>query len=237
MNNTESEKNVTTIFGKLESCQYQQAHLVVLSLNDIITSLIGQPVMARLLWITFNSKKTLDILNCNLALFHNMQYLVSTLHLFALFLLPQNSRIILKFLFVYAGIGGPVCLNFICLERYVAVIYPTFYPLLKKYRFREAGAVTVWLFSVPTALASVLAPDIPSFSQVPSGMMIGMTTMMVMCNLSIAKALKKSSLGKDLLHPSKRRALKTIRATSCITLLCYIPVAYLQWFRGSCSPA
>lgn len=225
--------NVTLNSSKQELCHLGLEYVVVLSLIDIITFLVGQPVIAKLLWLAFTSKKTTDILNCNLALFHNLQYLISILHLIALFLLPHSHLQIQMFLLVYVEIGGSMSLSFICLERYAAVIHPTSYPLLKKYRCREVCAATVWLFSVPIALASIMAPNAPpntlSFlTEFPCYVMVSMTAMMVWCSYSIVKTLKKSGPGRDELHPAKKRAFKIVCATSTITLFCYVTVSLLQ---------
>lgn len=228
--------NIRLNSSKHEACESAPAYLVALSLIDIIPLLVGQQVITRLLWITFRSKK-IDILNCNLALFHNLQYLISILHLIVLCSQPLAQKIILKFLFVYVQIGGPMSLSFICLERYAAVIHPMSYPLLKKYRFREICAVTVWLFSVPTALGSVLAEEsLSSLKETlldifPICVLVVMTAMMVRCSVSIARTLKKSGPGRGELHPTKRRAFKTVCATSAITFFCYAPVTLMQRFK------
>lgn len=233
--------NVTLNSSKIvsfdEDCEFGMCYLVALSLIDIIPLLVGLPVIGKLLWITFTSKKTTDILNCNLALFHSFHYLISILHLIVLFSLPRVQITILRFLFVYVQMGGPMSLSFICLERYVAVIHPTSYPLLTKYRFREVCAVTVWFFSLPTALATVLAAEASSalrenlLNILPIFVLVAMTAMMMRCTLCIARTLKNSGPGRDKLHPAKRRAFKTVCATSVSALFCYAPVTLLQRFK------
>lgn len=203
-------------------------------LIDIFTFLIGQPVIARLLWIILKSKKTTDILNCSLALFHNLQYFVSVIHFFCLFLRPTEHMPIIKFLFVYVETGGPMSLTFICLERYFAVIYPTSYPLLRKYRFRELCACSVWLISLSTAFCIVSVRDaIPAeveqgLRTLPPSLMVFMTGTMVCCSIEIARELKKSGPRRDALHPVKKKALRTVCGTTSIIVLCYSPVSILQ---------
>lgn len=235
-------ENVSSNFTH-DLSQHQILHtpvyLTVLSLIDIIPFLAGQPVIAKLLWISFTSKKATDILNFNLALFHNLQYCISIVHLFVLFLLPEIQKEILNCLFVYAQIGGPMNLSFICMERYVAVIYPTSYPLLKKYRFREVCAVAVWFVSVPNVFLLAFSVDTPSSLSenindiFPVSLMVAMTVMVVHFSVRIAQALKKSGPGRDKMHPGKRRAFKTVCATLCMALICYTPVTILQRFGSS----
>lgn len=242
LNQSGKMENIFTQFtlnsSQTESVGCGQGQVVFLSLIDICTLLVGQPVIVRLLWLVLTSKKTTDILNCNLALFLNLEYFMLTLHFFVLFLLPHAQADILEFLFVYAQIGGPMSLSFICIERYVAVTHPTSYPLLKEYRCREVCAVTVWLFSVPIAFASVFVDNVKSsimveyvLDGIPIVIMVCMIAVMVKCTVSIAKALKHAGPGRDEMHPIKRRALRTVCATLAIMMFFYIPVTFLQRFK------
>ncbi|KAJ3609686.1 hypothetical protein NHX12_024198 [Muraenolepis orangiensis] len=129
--------------------------------NDLVIVLMGQPVFAKLLWTAIHSRKT-DVLNINLAFFHNLQYLLTMLHLLVILLYRQADRSIAMFLFVYVLIGGPMTLSFICLERYIAVVHPTVYPLLRTYRCREACALSVWLLSLPIALVKAFSIELHS---------------------------------------------------------------------------
>ena len=131
-------------------------HLVVITTLDISTVLIGLPVIAKLLWTTFRSKKT-DVLNINLACFHTLQNMLSLLQIILILINIDDHTKITRFLFVYVLIGGPMNLSFICLERYIAVIYPTFYPLLKKYKSREGCALSMWFVVLPTATIKALS--------------------------------------------------------------------------------
>ncbi|TNN68941.1 hypothetical protein EYF80_020802 [Liparis tanakae] len=214
-------------------CEFDQKLVVIVSLIDVITLIMGQPVIIKLLLITFNSKKP-DILNFNLALFHNVQYLIAICHLVTL-LMKGKHGLIAQFMLVYVQIGGPMGLCFICMERYVAVIHPTFYPSLKTYRCRELCALTVWFLSVPLALMAISALGSPLSASrivwinIPQGVMVLMVTMMVYCSARIARALTKCGPGKDEMHPVKKRALKTVLATSIITACCYLPGAQLHY--------
>jgi len=213
-------------------CEFDKNMIVIASLVDVITLIMGQPVIIKLLLITFNSKKP-DILNFNLALFHNVQYLISICHLIALLMNSKHGKIA-RFLLAYVQIGGPMGLCFICMERYVAVIHPTFYPSLKTYRCRELCALTVWFLSVPLASMTILSsgsPLSPSgvlWRYIPQSVMVLLVMMMVYCSARVARALTKCGPGKDEMHPVKKRALRTVLATSIITMCCYLPVTILQ---------
>ncbi|XP_028255462.1 somatostatin receptor type 2-like [Parambassis ranga] len=217
-----------------EVCLFASGGMKFLVFIDVITLLIGKPVMTKLLWITVASKKPADILNLNLALFHNLQYYVCMLHLVFLHVWPSVQAHVLKVLLVYAQTGGPMSLCLITVERYVAVIHPTSFYLLSRYRVREAAAVAVWLMSVNVALVtldgSTRLSDI-IVKTLPMCVMVVMSAVMLWCSMHVARALMKSGPGGDKLHPMKRRAFRTVCATNNISLFCYVPVAAMQRFR------
>ena len=203
---------------------------------DIYIVLIELPVIAKLLWITFLSKKN-DVLNINLAFFHNLQSLLSLLHIILILIGSEEYTKVTRFLFVYVLMGGPMSLSFICLERYIAVIHPTFYPLLKKYRCREGCSLSVWLLAVPPALMKALSEDLHVFMELWSMDAIVYTILclvviiMAWSNVAILKALKNSPSSTDKLHPVKKRAFETVRAIFIASFLCYIPVVILIKYK------
>ncbi|CAB1447255.1 unnamed protein product [Pleuronectes platessa] len=187
------------------------------------------------------SGKTPDLLNCNLAIFHYLQYWISLVHLCFLFLVREAQWKVFNFLLVYAQTGGPMSLGFICLQRYVAVIYPTSYPLLRKYRYREVCVATVWIFSLFFAFTRVLDSDyvVPLakdlFRNIPFGVMISMTAMMVHSNIKTIKMLMKPGPESNKMNPTKKRALNAVRVTSIITICFYFPVIMLEKITYTCT--
>ena len=219
-NLTESDRNNKTVC----SSEMYQTYIVI---SDILSIFIGQPVIAKLLWTTFHSKKK-DILNINLALFHNIQYLLTTIHVCIIYFNKELNSNIVTFITVYLLIGGPLTLSFICLERYIAVVHPTFYPLLKKYRFREGCALSMWLLVLPTATIQVSLDRLNIESYVIDFMayIVLFLTGMVMlwANIAILKALRTSGPASDKLHPAKKRAFQTVCGIAFIAMMCYSTV-------------
>lgn len=233
--------NATFNSSKADQCVFAPTQIAILSLIDIFTFIMGEAVVGKLLWIIFTSKKAIDILSCNLALFHTVHYFTSFIHLIFLFLLPQYQIILLKVLLTYTQTGGASSLVFICMERYIAVVYPTSYHLLNKYKFREMCALTVWLLTAVTVFISNLV-NIPSQTDqvlraIPRFLMLFSCIMMIYYNRNILITLMKSAPEKDELHPAKKRAFLTIRATTFINLSCYIPTTMLQMFIYLHQPA
>ncbi|CAL8396719.1 unnamed protein product [Gadus morhua 'NCC'] len=207
----------------------------LVTMSDLLSVLVGTPLIAKLLWTAFHSKKT-DVLNINLAIFHCLQYLLSLVDLCLVFYNVWKHLQLVQFLSVYVVIGGPMNLSFICLEWYIAVIHPTFYPLLKKYRCREVCALSVWLLAVPPALIKVLYAEHGMYVAIDTGAytvlgLLGIT--MVWSNVAILKALRTSGPVTDKLHPAKKRAFQTVGAISILTLLCYISVGILSYYRST----
>lgn len=204
---------------------------------DVLTVVMGQPVMAKLLWVTCTSSKSIDILSLNLGIFYNLHHWLCTLHLLFLYLLPWLQEIVLRFIIVFAQIGGPLNLAFISVERYVAVIYPTSYRKLKQYRFREMCAASVWISSLTACFTSIFVKSSLFDSgkgvmdDFPLIWMVTMTSLVVHSSISITKALKKSGTGNNKLHPGKKKALKTVVSTLHIVLLCYGSMAILIRLR------
>ncbi|XP_077363727.1 uncharacterized protein LOC144007741 [Festucalex cinctus] len=217
------------------TCKRNSVQLAFMYLNDIVTLLVGPPLAACLLWHSFKSKRArLDVLNINLALFHTCQYALSAAHFIYALIWPEAPRNLLRFMLVYAQTGGPMSLCLICVERYVAVVRPTDYPSLERYRFRELGAAVVWLVSVPTAVLSVLSVKVPSWwmqtfrRNGPFFLMMIMMVLLWRSSSAVAQTLRRSGPGGAAPRPAKRRAYFTVAATSSVTLLCYIPVASMM---------
>jgi len=217
------------------NCTTDAPYIFSIMTTDVLTVLIGQPVMMRLLWIAFRAKKK-DFLNINLAFFHSLQYLLSTVHFFVALNQKESALHIVKFLSVYVLIGGPVSLSFICLERYVAVIHPASYPLLKTRRCREACVLSTWVLMLPAAIVKgITHPDwkilMGALDSLAFSVILFTICVIAWCNVAILKALRKSGPATDKLHPAKKRALRTVRAISIIVLLCYIPVTVTNLYR------
>lgn len=226
--------NLTTEHcSKIPAFTNKTEYIVVLSLFDIVPFLVGQSLIAKLLWITFNSRKTRDILNLNLAFINFLHYWISIVHLPILFLWKSHQHKILKFLLLYGQIGGPMSLFFICLERYVAVVHPMYFHLLKTYRFREVSSVIVWCFTLPLAFiyfANSVAWEFFSDNvyNLPFLLLVITTIMIIHCSITMAFLLMQPGPGNGKIHSVKKKAFKTICTNMLIVLTCYSPVSLLQ---------
>lgn len=223
----------------LEACLQTPAftqrteYVVVLCLLDMVPFLVGLPLIARVAWVTLKCTKTLDVLNLNLALINFLHYWISVVHLHLLLLQKSYHHRILNFLCVYSQIGGPMSLFFISLERYVAVVHPLYFQLLKTYRFREVGAATVWCFTL--ILSSIYIANVGSLEyfsdrvvDLPPVLLLAISVLTVHCSISMASLLSKQGPGRATLHPVKRKAFKTVCTNVLVVLTCYGPASLLQ---------
>lgn len=223
----------------LEACLQTPAfarrteYIVVLCLIDIVPFVVGLPLIARVAWVTLKSMKTTDILNLNLALINLLHYWISAVHLHLLLLQKSYHHRILKFLCLYSQMGGPLSLFFICLERYIAVVHPLYFQLLKTYRFREVSAATVWCFTL--FLSSIYIANSGSLeyfservSDVPPVLLLATSVLTVHCSVSMASLLARHGPGRATLHPVKKKAFRTVCTNVLVVLTCYSPVSLLQ---------
>lgn len=207
--------------------------MVLLSLIDIVPLLVGLPLIGRLAWVTFKSVKTMDILHLNLALFNVLHYWISIVHLHVLLLRKNYQHRILRFLCLYGQVGGPLSLFLICVERYVAVVHPLYFQLLKTYRFREVGAATVWcsallLSSIYIANLSPMELFNERMLDLPPALLLAISVMTVHCSISMAPPLLRPGPGRATVHPVQRKAFRSVCTNVLIVLTCYGPVSLLQ---------
>lgn len=208
-------------------------YLVVLCLMDVVPFVVGLPLTARVAWVTLHSVKTRDILHLNLALINFLHYWISAVHLHLLLLRSRSHHRVLSFLCLFSQLGGPMSLFCICLERYIAVVHPLHFQLLKTYRFREVGAATVWCCTL--FLSSIYIANFGSMeffsegiSDVPAVLLLAMSALTVHCSISMASLLARHGPGTAALHPAKRRAFRTVCSSLLVVLTCYCPVSLLQ---------
>ncbi|KAL7826928.1 hypothetical protein AOLI_G00321370 [Acnodon oligacanthus] len=114
---------------------------------DTTFSAVGLSLTIRQLWQLLHAE-TIDILQLNLCVFYILNSIGLFLDLIITIVLPQSvlhTRVaFLGFLLTC----GPLILCCICIERYVAVVYPTRYQQFKAKKFREFGCVAVWAITV-----------------------------------------------------------------------------------------
>ncbi|PWA15524.1 hypothetical protein CCH79_00014698 [Gambusia affinis] len=78
---------------------------------------------------------------------------------------------------------------------------------------------------------------LPNFEKVFTGEILAAFTWMVVCNASILWVLKKSrGVGKDEMHPMKKKAFKMVLSILCIIVFNYLPLVALFPFEDHYTP-
>ncbi|CAJ1075214.1 G-protein coupled receptor 183-like [Xyrichtys novacula] len=142
----------------------------------------------------------------------------------------------LKFSYGVKDTSGPLFLSCICLDRFIAVLFPILFGQLKHIKYRLSLSVLVLLLTFAYSAAKAVG-GLPNFEKVFTGEILATFTWMVLCNGSILWALKKSrGAGKDEMHPMKKKAFKLVLSILCIIVFNYLPPVALFPFEDYYSP-
>ncbi|KAI4904782.1 hypothetical protein NFI96_002045 [Prochilodus magdalenae] len=132
--------------------------------------------------------------------------------------------------------SGPLFLSCICLDRFMAVLFPITFSRLKASKYRIGLSVFVLCLIFAYASAKAIG-GIPNFEKVFTGQILVTFTWMVVCNLSILWALKRSKgAGNDKMHPMKKKAFKMVLSLLAILVCNYLPPVALFPFQDYYPP-
>ncbi|KAL7379067.1 hypothetical protein ABVT39_022770 [Epinephelus coioides] len=142
----------------------------------------------------------------------------------------------LKFSYGVKDTSGPLFLSCICLDRFIAVLFPVMFGQLKHIKYRISLSLLVFCLTFAYSAAKVVG-GLPNFEKVFTGEILATFTWMVMCNVSILWALKKSrGTGKDEMHPMKKKAFKMVLSILCIIVFNYLPPVAMFPFEDHYTP-
>lgn len=141
-----------------------------------------------------------------------------------------------KFSFGVKDTSGPLFLSCICLDRFLAVLFPITFGQLKNMQYRVILTALV-LFLTLAYSAAKMVGGFHNFEKVFTYEILAAFGWMVVCNASILQALKKSpSAGRDSMHPMKKKAFKMVLSILCIIIFNYLPPVALFPFEDHYSP-
>ncbi|XP_014903660.1 G-protein coupled receptor 183-like [Poecilia latipinna] len=142
----------------------------------------------------------------------------------------------IKFSFGVKDTSGPLFLSCICLDRFVAVLFPITFGQLKSIKYRLSLTLLVLCLTFAYSAAKMVG-GLPNFEKVFTGEVLAAFAWMVLCNASILWVLKKSrGVGKDEMHPMKKKAFKMVLSILCIIVFNYLPLVALFPFEDHYSP-
>ncbi|KAM9391588.1 G-protein coupled receptor 183-like [Pholidichthys leucotaenia] len=142
----------------------------------------------------------------------------------------------LKFAYGVKDTSGPLFLSCICLDRFIAVLFPITFGQLKDFKYRLGLSVLVLCLTFAYSAAKVVG-GIHNFEKIFTIEILITFTWMVLCNVSILWALKRSNrVGKDEMNPMKKKAFKMVLSILCIIVFNYLPLVALFPFEDYYTP-
>ncbi|KAM4598261.1 G-protein coupled receptor 183-like [Polymixia lowei] len=137
----------------------------------------------------------------------------------------------LKFSYGVKDTSGPLFLSCICLDRFVAVLFPVAFSQLKDRKYRVSLSVLVLVLTFAYASAKTVG-GLPNFEKVFTGEILATFTWMMVCNVAILWALKRSRrAANDEMHPMKKKAFKMVLSILGIIVCNYLPPVALFPFE------
>lgn len=239
--NLSTDKNVTIKpFSVFDGCDHQREAILFDLTLQCINVVVGIPANLLVIAILIHNRKdpsTSDIFLGCLA-FMDIYFGVMTPFNFANLYYWHSKDVwsAIKFSYGVKDTSGPLFLSCICLDRFVAVLLPVLFGQLKHIKYRLSLTVLVFCLTFAYSAAKMVG-GLPNFEKVFTGEILATFVWMVICNGSILWALKKSpGVGKDEMHPLKKKAFKTVVYILLIVIFNYLPPVALFPFEDYYSP-
>ncbi|RXM92346.1 P2Y purinoceptor 8 [Acipenser ruthenus] len=206
---------------------------------ELLTAAVGFPANVMVLWVLLQRKNTISsskVFILNLAAMDAFVCLNTPLDIYNSLILGNNIVFIVTyFIYFFNLIGSPMFLCCICVERYMAVVYPVHFLRSKSLAYRGAICAVAW--AVTVAISGYLAANI---FNLPAHLMAGYTAallvVMVFCNVSLLRSLRQSGPGQEEVHPIKKKAFKTVFTIFIISLVFYFPLVAIYPFKSYFNP-
>lgn len=116
----------------------------------------------------------------------------------------------------------------ICLDRYMAVVFPVLFTGIRDNKIRIAISVVVWGLILAHGLVKSIF-GVMSVNEVFSSVVIVAFIVMVFCNISVMWVLRRSVVGKEEMHPVKKKAFKMVIVILVIIVASYLPVVFMPF--------
>lgn len=236
-----TDVNVTAKpFSVFDGCDHQVEGILFDLTLQCINVVVGIPANLLVIAILIRNRKeptTSDIFLGCLA-FMDIYFSAMTPVIFLNLYHWQSKEVwsSLKFSYGVKDTSGPLFLSCICLDRFVAVLFPIAFGQLKHIMYRLSLSMLVFCLTFAYSAAKVVG-GLPNFEKVFTGEVLATFTWMIVCNVSILWALKRSrGVGKDEMHPMKKKAFKMVISILCIIVVNYLPPVALFPFEDYYTP-
>ncbi|XP_012726415.2 G protein-coupled receptor 183-like [Fundulus heteroclitus] len=231
---------VNTTFSVFDGCEmYIEAILFDLTLQ-CMNVIVGIPANLLVIAILIHNRKdpsTSDLFLGCLAFMDAYFGTITPLSFLNLYV--WHSKEVwsaIKFSFGVKDTSGPLFLSCICLDRFVAVLFPMTFGQLKHIKYRLSLTLLVICLTFAYSTAKMVG-GLPNFEKIFTAEVLAAFAWMVVCNASILFVLKKSrGAGKDDIHPMKKKAFKMVLSILCIIVFNYLPLVALFPFEDHYTP-
>ncbi|XP_055366903.1 G-protein coupled receptor 4-like isoform X1 [Betta splendens] len=193
---------------------------------------VGTPCNVLVMWHISSKKSdasTSDAFIFNLALLDAFFCLTTPLDLVNRMLL-EDSHLWYFQRFAYGMKDlAPLFLVCICLDRYIAVVFPVLFTSIRDTNIRTGVSVVVWGLILAYGLGKCILGH-PKVNGIFSGVILFAFAFMVFCNISVIWVLHRSVAGKEVMHPVKKKAFKMVLMVLVIIIATYLPSVALMPF-------
>lgn len=215
--------NETEGFDKY--CGEHPAGPLIRTVISVPCYVLGVPASVWLLWILSQRQHislSNDIYTLNLTVMdfiYNMSMIPVTVNYHVMRLDWIDT---LSGLSICLSISGrPQLMSCVCVDCYMAVVYPIQYMNLRSCRYRVFVCALVWVSTVAQGLMFILVENLTSLWFLVSTFAALIT---VCCDGAILCTLRKPDpSGRSDIHPQKQRSLQVITNSLIMTLVSYLP--------------
>lgn len=195
---------------------------------------VGLPACVWLLWVIMKGKQgasgsTIYVLNLTIMdLIFNMSIFPTTIN----FYYWQNDQYgnAAFVLYCFNLTGRPLFTVCMCMDCYMAVVYPVLFLKIKDSRYRLVVSAFIWSFTVVYGTIIIVYRELV-IGWIPCAVAV---VIISFCTFVILLTLRKPDpSGRRGVHPQKQKALHIITVSLVMTLVSYLPVVILNgvsWF-------
>nr|XP_020441869.1 P2Y purinoceptor 1-like [Monopterus albus] len=200
----------------------------------VLNLVVGTPCNILVIWQIASKKNdasSSDIFIFNLAILDAYFCLMTPVDMVNRLLL-DDSRVWYFQSFAY-GVKdvAPLFLVCICLDRYIAVVHPLLFTNIRDNRIRLGISVVVWCLVLAYGGTECILGYI-TVNEVFSCVILFAFAVMVLCNIAIIWVLRRSVMGKEEMHPVKKKAFKMVLIILAIIVVNYLPSVALMPFAS-----
>lgn len=138
-------------------------------------------------------------------------------------------QLLSNFLYALNLAGRPLLTACICLDCFLAVVHPVTYHARTSLTLRFLMAAVVWTVTVAQGVAAVAAEELIHSAWAMVVYVVALPVI-VTCDVSILRTLKRPVCAGGGLHPAKKKALQIITNSVVMTVISYVPpvLAYVS---------